>query len=169
VYDIQSDATVRAICVSGTLSFATDKDTRLNIGVLKVEATDRPTEEGFDCDAHVAEPREGAAQPALEVGTPDSPIAANRTAVIRLVAVAGQDPQSCPAIVNCAGRMDFHGAPLSRTWLKLGSTAKKGDATVVIDEPVTGWRVGDRVIITATHLGRDIGKSAGSLALKGRV
>ena len=37
------------------------------------------------------------------------------------------DKQSCPAIVCCGGRMDFHGAPLSRTWVKLGATAKKGD------------------------------------------
>src|SRR5439155_2983483 len=51
----------------------------------------------------------------------------------------------------CGGRMDFHGAPLSRTWIKLGATAKKGDAAVTLAEPVRGWRTGDRVLVTATQ------------------
>ena len=33
--------------------------------------------------------------------------------------------------------MDFHGAPLSRTWVKLGATAKTGDTRVTLAEPVT--------------------------------
>ena len=169
VYDVKSEAAIRAVCVAGTLSFATDKDTQLNVGVLKVEAGDSPTEEGFDCDAHLSEAEEGKPRPALEVGTPDKPIAANRTALIRLIAVEGQDKQSCPAIVCCGGRMDFHGAPLSRTWLKLGATARKGEASVTLDEPVTGWRVGDRLIITATHLGRDIGGGTDLLQTEERV
>ena len=45
------------------------------------------------------------------------------------------DKESCPAIVCCGGRMDFHGAPLSRTWVKLGATAKKGDTTVTLPRP----------------------------------
>src|SRR5262249_13053272 len=55
-----------------------------------------------------------------------------------------------PAIVACGGRMDFHGAALSRTWVKLGATARAGDTEVTLAEPVTGWRLGDRVILTAT-------------------
>ena len=46
--------------------------------------------------------------------------------------------------------MDFHGAPLNRTWVKLGETAKKGQATVTLVEPVQGWRAGDRIILTGT-------------------
>src|SRR5207244_41150 len=74
------------------------------------------------------------------------------SALIRLTHVEGLDKQSCPAIVCCGGRMDFHGAPLSRSWVKLGTAAKKGDTSVSLSEPVTGWRAGDRVILTATHL-----------------
>lgn len=157
-YDVSSDQPIRAIYVAGTLSFARDQDTRLDVGVIKIEAGEEPTEEGFDCDLHVAEPVAGALRPALEVGTSQRPIAAGHTALIRLRAVDGQDKQSCPAIVSCGGRMDFHGTPLSRTWVKLGATSKKGDATITLSEPVTGWRVGDRVIITATKLGRDNGQ-----------
>ncbi len=168
IYDIQSKATIRAVYVAGTLTFSPGTDTQLNVGVLKVEAGDEPTEGGFDCDAHVMEPEPGKPQPALEVGTPLAPIAAGHTALIRLVAVEGQDKQSCPAIVNCGGRMDFHGANLSRTWVKLGATARKGESTVVLEEPVTGWRVGDRIVITATQLGRDIGQGTDRLQTEER-
>src|SRR5262249_8906017 len=40
--------------------------------------------------------------------------------------------------------------PLSRTWVKLGDTAKKDDRTITLAEAVSGWRPGDRVILTAT-------------------
>jgi hypothetical protein len=60
------------------------------------------------------------------------------------------DRQSCPAIVCCGGRMDFHGTPLSRTWVKLGADAATGQAVIKLAEPVSGWKVGDRLILTAT-------------------
>ncbi|MDB5390226.1 MAG: hypothetical protein JWM11_5872, partial [Planctomycetaceae bacterium] len=154
-YDIKSDVPIRAVCVAGRLSFAADRDTQLNVGILKIEAGDEPTEEGFDCSMHFDEPSAKGERPALEVGTAQQPIAAGYTALIRLVAVEGQDKQSCPAIVCCAGRMDFHGAPLNRAWLKLGATSKIGEKSVTVEEAVTGWRLGDQIIITATKLGRD--------------
>jgi len=157
VYDVKSEAALRALYVAGTLTFAADRDTRLDVGVLKIEAGDEPTEAGFDCDAHIEGLPAGALRPALLVGTPEKPIEANRTALIRLVPFEGQDKQSCPAIVCCGGRMEFHGTTLNRTWVKLGATAKKTDSRVVLNDAVTGWRVGDRVIVTATHLGRDNG------------
>jgi hypothetical protein len=92
----------------------------------------------------------GVPLPALAVGTAEQPIAAGHKAIVRLVYVDGMDRDSCPAIVCCGGRMDFHGAPLSRTWVKLGTTAKTGATEVTLAEPVTGWRAGDRVILTAT-------------------
>jgi hypothetical protein len=61
------------------------------------------------------------------------------------------NPETCPAIVCCSGRMEFHGAPLSRTWVKLAVTARKGDGAVTLAETVQGWRVGDRVIVTDTQ------------------
>ena len=55
--------------------------------------------------------------------------------------------------------MDFHGAEMPRTWVKLGATAAKGKTSVTLAEPVPGWRVGDRVILTATHYTRLRGES----------
>jgi hypothetical protein len=85
---------------------------------------------------------------------PDQPIAGDHSAVIRLTMVAGLDPEECPAIICCGGRWDVHGRPLGRTWVKLGAPAAKGSVHVTLAEPVADWRVGDRIIITAT--GRQI-------------
>src|SRR5262249_2892610 len=135
--------------VAGTLTFAHDKDTRLDVGLIKIQPGDEATEDGFDCDAHAAEPKPGK-RPALEVGTPEQPIQAKHTALVRLTYVNGLDRQSCPAIVRGGGRLDSHGAPLSRTWVRPGATAKKGDSAIPLSEPLTGWNVGDRIIVTMT-------------------
>jgi hypothetical protein len=122
-YDVKSDQVIRSIHVAGTLTFARDRDTRLDVGLIKIQPGDDAGEDGFDCDAHVPASGPAAAKPALEVGTPDRPMPAGHTALIRLTYVEGLDRKSCPAIVCCGGRMDFHGAAMSRTWVKLGDTA----------------------------------------------
>src|SRR5262249_20068992 len=48
--------------------------------------------------------------------------------------------------------MDFHGAPMNRTWVRLGATAKKGDSVISLSEAVNGWKVGDRIIVTMTGI-----------------
>ena len=58
--------------------------------------------------------------PALLVGTATRPIEVGKTALIRLHLVDGLDPQSCPAIVACGGRVEYHGQAMPRTWVKLG-------------------------------------------------
>lgn len=150
-YDLNSDQAIRAIHVAGTLTFARDKTTRLDVGLIKIQAGDEATETGFECDAHMAEIDPRLPRPALEIGMPDATINANCTATIRLVYFPAHDKQSCPAIVCCGGRWDVHGAPLSRAWVKLAVTAKKGDSAVTLAETVQGWRAGDRVIITETQ------------------
>ncbi len=150
VYDVSAEHVIRFLHVAGTLTFAHDKDTRLNVGLIKVQAGDDASEGGFDCDGHFADPEPGKPRPALEVGAPQQPIAAGKSARICLVYVEGMDRQSCPAIICCGGRMDFHGQPLSRTWVPLGSTTKIGESIVNLAEPVSGWKVGDRLIVTAT-------------------
>jgi hypothetical protein len=150
VYDMKSAEVIRMIHVAGTLTFARDRDTLLTVGLLKIQPGDDAREEGFDCDAHLPAIDSTQPQPALEVGTAEQAIDPRHQALIRLAYVAGMDKESCPAIVCCGGRMDFHGAPMNRTWVKLGATAKAGAAAVTLSEAVTGWRVGDRVIVTAT-------------------
>lgn len=150
-YDVHSDQAIRTIHIAGTLNFARSMTTRLDVGLIKIQAGDEASEEGFDCDAHPAAVDPKLPRPALEVGRPDAPIDGKHTATIRLVYFAGHAPKSCPAIVCCGGRMDFHGAPMSRTWVKLAVTAHKGDSAITLADTVQGWRAGDRVIITDTQ------------------
>ena len=148
LYDQRSDEAIRSIHVAGTLRFATDRDTRLDVGLIKIQAGDDATESGFDCDAHPAKTPAGP-QPALQVGTAERPVEAGHHALIRLVVFDDMDRESCPAIVCCGGRMDFHGAAMARTWVKLGAVTGPGDATVLLAEPVPGWRQGDHILLTA--------------------
>jgi len=168
-YDVKSDAKIRFVHIAGTLSFAPDKDTRLVTGLIRIEASEEAREEGFNCDTDAHAEHAHGPKPALLVGTPEQPIAADHKAEIRLALCDGQDPQSFPAIVCCAARMELHGAPMNRTWLKLGATVAKGASEVTLEEPVTGWRVGDRVIITATELGRDNGGGSDLLQTEERT
>jgi len=153
-YDVASDKVIRTINIAGVLTFAVDKDTRLDVGLIKIHVGEEFSEDGFDCDAHMMTVAPNKIRPALEVGSSDLPVAANHKALIRLTYVEGMDKQSCPAIVCCGGRMDFHGTPLNRTWVKLGTTAKAGAESVMLAEAVEGWRKGDRVIITAANATR---------------
>jgi len=150
VYDVLSDQALHSVRICGTLTFDPDRDTRLDAGLVNVQAGEDCSETGFDCDAHIAEPDPAAPRPALLVGTPERPVQSGRRALIRLTYFEGMDKSSAPALVCCGGRMEFHGAPMSRTWLKLGKTAKVGDREVTLAEPVSGWNPGDRVILTAT-------------------
>jgi hypothetical protein len=159
-YDVKSDAALRSIHVAGTLSFATDRDTRLDVGLIKIQPGDDPSEEGFDCEAHLQGLGAAAPRPALVVGSPNRPVKPEHTALIRLTEIEGLDRESCPAIVCCGGRMDFHGAPLSRTWVKLGATAAAGAQQITLADPVGGWRAGDRIILTTTMRKENRGASA---------
>src|SRR5262245_30856229 len=151
LFDVDSPAVIRYLQVAGVLSFARDRNTTLNVGVITIQATEEYAETGFDCHAPV---KEGGHEPApgeraaLEVGTLLDPIPHPHTARIRLHLVAGMDTKDGPAIVCCDGRMDFHGAAMNRTWLDLGRDARPGYDRIVLPEPVTGWRVGDEVLLT---------------------
>src|SRR5262245_39162192 len=73
-YDVKSAQAIRLIHIAGTLTFARDRDTRLDVGLIRVEAGENASEEGFDCDGHMAEPDARRPRPALEVGTAELPV-----------------------------------------------------------------------------------------------
>jgi hypothetical protein len=156
LYDAKASPPIRLIHVAGTLAFATDRDTCLDVGLIKIQAGDDASENGFDCDVHVPAADPTCPRPTLQVGSPTHPIDVGHSARIRLTYFEGMDKESCPAIVCCGGRMEFHGAAMSRTWVKLGATASAGDRVVTLAEPVSGWRMGDRVIVTATARDRGL-------------
>ena len=105
IYDRRSIVLSVSIHIAGTLRFATDRDMRLDVGLIKIQAGegDDASENGFDCDAHVSASPMARNRPALEVGTADHPIPADHTALIRLIPFDDMDRESCPAIVCCGG------------------------------------------------------------------
>jgi hypothetical protein len=157
IYDRESDEVIRLIQVAGQLSFSRTQNTVLNVGLLKVQNSERCSESGFRCDLHTVneagEPNalpDNARTAGLEVGTVDDPIPAQFTARIRLHYLEGMNKDDAPALSACSARMDLHGAPLNRTWVKLGADVKPNDTTVTLAEPVSGWRVGDEIIVTGS-------------------
>lgn len=150
VYDVQSEAALRAVHVGGALSFSREADTLLCAGLVRIAAGEDCKEEGFDCHVLPTDAATGE-RPALEVGTAEAPLPPERKAVIRLTYIDGMDKRSCPALVCCGGRMDLHGAPLERTWQKLGYQTPILERRVLpVPRVPGGWRAGDRVLFTGT-------------------
>jgi hypothetical protein len=156
-YDVENQAVLRLVQIVGTLTFARDRNTEINVGLLKVQDSDECSESGFECNfekVHGADepglPRVGT-MPKLEVGTLAEPIPAKHTAKIRLHYIDGMNKEDAPALVCCSAQMELHGAPLSRTWVKLGAQADVGATELMLSEPVTGWKVGDDIIVTGAQ------------------
>ncbi len=162
-YDLVDPAVIRLIQVVGTLQFARDRDTELNVAILKVQNSDTCSESGFACDfsgrSETGEPNAlpSGNRPALLIGTLQAPIPAEHTARIRLHFLEGLNPNDGPAIACCAARMEIHGAPLQRTWVKLGARAEAGASSITVAEPVRDWRVGDEIIVTGSDRGSGSG------------
>jgi hypothetical protein len=152
-YDVKSEAVVRLVQVVGTLAFARDRDTELNVAVLTIQHSEECSEHGFACEFEGDKDGPTTSDkdwPTLLVGTPEQPIPANHTARIRLHYIEGMNKDDAPAIACCSGRMELHGSPLSRTFVKLAADVKPGDVSITLAEDVTGWKVGDEVIVTAS-------------------
>ena len=153
-YDVKSTAVIRLVQVVGTLQFATDGDTELNVGLLTIQHQEACSEHGFACEFEGSKdgPKTSAENwPSLIVGTLEHPIPAAHTARIRLHHLKGMDANDAPAIACCSGRMELHGSPLARTWIKLGADVAAGGTDVRLSEPMQDWRVGDEILLTATE------------------
>src|SRR2546426_6280075 len=49
VYDVESDQAIRMIHVAGTLAFARDRSTRLDVGLIRISGGESADEDGFVC------------------------------------------------------------------------------------------------------------------------
>ncbi len=149
LYDVATEDVLPVLHVEGALVFDRDQDTELHVGVLMVGAERATAGAGVaDVHDHDALP-EHTALARLEIGTTNEPLPANVTARIVLHYVEGADKEEAP-VLTCrpGGRVDFHGAPMSRTWLDLGGDAKPGETTITLSAEVTGWAVGDEILVT---------------------
>lgn len=156
IYDADSQDVIRLVQIAGTLEFAKDRNTRLEVGLLTVVPSDVPTEDGFDCHAdpqaashHAA--HEPKPRPSLIVGRPEAPIPGKHTARIRLHFVEGMNKETYPAIICCAGRMELHGEPLRNTWVKIKKEAEVGATELTLMDSVADWKTGDHLVVTRTQ------------------
>jgi hypothetical protein len=130
-YGVVSDASVGCLAVNGRLAFRTDISTRLTVGTMIV----MPGGE-------------------LNVGTADNPVSAAVTAEI---VIANQpinlttDPEQYGTGLLGFGVVRMHGAPRTRTWVRLAQEPRAGQTTLTLSEPVSGWRAGDRLILPDTR------------------
>lgn len=138
-YDLVSDAALRVLCVEkgGALLFKTDVNTRLKVGTFLV--------------------KEGAT---LEVGTPESPVAPNVKAEIVIadqpldlgtVENPGKDPAGWGTSLIGLGTVTICGAVKDPTFVRLAREPRKGDTTLILTQAVTGWRIGDTVVLPDTR------------------
>jgi hypothetical protein len=90
----------------------------------------------------------------LQIGTQANPVAANVTAQ---VVFANQpldttaDPGQWGHGLIGLGNVTMFGAPLNYTFVRLAADPLAGDTALTLTQPVTGWQVGDKVIVPDTR------------------
>jgi hypothetical protein len=153
LYDARSEEVIHSVRVAGRLRFAADRDTLLCAGLVRIEPGAGGESEGPGVeDVHEHDEAASGPEAVLEVGSPLAPIPRPHRAVLRLAYVEGMPRDDAPALVcRPGGRMELHGAPMSRTWLDLGEPAKAGDSRVTLAEEVSGWHAGDDVVVTGSR------------------
>jgi hypothetical protein len=131
VYNVSNDATIACVELRGHLRFATDVNTRLKTNNLMVQ------DDGY-----------------LEIGSVANPIAGNVTAE---VIVADQkidrklDPTELGAGIESLGKITMHGAVKTPTFMRLAAEPLAGQTALTLEQPVTSWKAGDRIVIPDTR------------------
>ena len=122
---------LKHIAIDGTLRFATDRNTELWVDTLTSSTHGR-----------------------LEIGTADTPVAAGvstRIVFADLGAIdLNEDPQQLGRGAVLAGPVVMYGAAKThRITTAIFPTA--GSQTLTLSEPPTGWRIGDKLVITGSQ------------------
>lgn len=131
-YDGENPASLFTVRVDGALDFATDQNTFMEVDTLIVTPTGH-----------------------LTIGTINNPLAANVNAVIQIAdngpIDVSWDPQLLSRGVISHGEIEIHGAEKD-TFLKVAADPMAGDTSITLEAPPEGWQVGDRLVLTGTHL-----------------
>src|SRR6185295_17289973 len=127
-YDTVSDAAIACVGVVGRLAFRTTAATRLTVGTLLVY------EEG-----------------ALTIGETTAPVPAGITAELVVANRAVTDTNQYGTGLLGFGTVHMAGAEKTPTWTRLATEPRAGDTTLTLAQPVSGWRVGDRLILPDTR------------------
>lgn len=127
----QLTARIDTVEVSGTLAFATTRNTRLLVANLLVMP-----------EGH------------LRIGTQESPVAPQVTAE---VIVANKplnlaaDPRQFGTGLIALGEVTIHGASMSQTWQLLATEPRAGDRVLHLSQPITNWQPGDTLVLPDTR------------------
>jgi hypothetical protein len=134
-----TSAVAYTIAVDGKLAFASTVNTRLKVTNLEVMAGNM-----------------GMGTPGvLEVGTMAAPIAVNVTAEIVIAdsPLGGSvpDPDQFGTGINVFGKVSMHGSVRTPTFLRLSTEPRAGHTTLTLSAPVSGWKIGDRLVLPDTR------------------
>ena len=130
-YDVVNDSALNCLGVNGAMTFAVDRNTRINVGTLMVMSAGT-----------------------LTIGTVAAPLPAAYTAEIVIANQAlntTADPEQAGTGLLGFGRVTMHGAEKSPAWVRLAEEPLAGQTTLMLSAAVSGWRVGDRVILPDTR------------------
>lgn len=132
-YDSQTGiADVIGIHVGGSLRFRTDIATTLQVGILEVF--------------------EGGT---LTIGTSVTPVAPAVTALLiirnRSLNLTTDPRQFGTGLLSHNGTVTMHGAVKTPTFVRTAAEPRAGHTTLSLEQPVSGWRVGDRIFVPDTR------------------
>jgi PKD repeat protein len=132
-YDLVSNVPVKTVAIQagGSLLFRTDVSTRLTVVNLLV--------------------KDGGL---LQIGTAANPVAANVKAEVVFPDVpldTVNDPSQYGNGLIALGKVSIYGAAMNQTFAQLAVEPVAGATTLTLAQPVTGWRVGDRLILPDTR------------------
>jgi hypothetical protein len=132
-------ATAYTVAIDGKLAFNPGVNTRLQVTNLMVMAGEL-----------------GMGTPGvLEVGTASASIAANVTAEIIIAnsAIGGSvaDPLQFGTGLIVLGKVTMHGTVRTPTFVRMATEPRAGNTTLTLSEAVSGWRVGDRLVLPDTR------------------
>jgi hypothetical protein len=130
-YDVVSGAALRCVDIEGSLGFRPDMRTAMMVGTITVLESGR-----------------------LEIGTPQAPVAASVDAEL---VIADQpvdtmrDPEQWTVGLIGLGTIRMHGATKTPTFSRAAAEPLSGHTTLLLEEPVSGWNVGDTIVMPDTR------------------
>jgi len=127
-----TSATAYTISVNGKLEFSPSVNTSVRVTNLQVMASG-----------------------VLEVGTAAAPIDPNMAAEIIIansaLGVGVADPEQFGTAIIVFGKLTMHGSVKTPTFVRLAAEPHASDTSLTLSAPVSGWKVGDRLVLPDTR------------------